>query len=68
MNSIKVIYKYRLLIIVLLFFISNNSKSQVSIKEFSKDLETYDFSDPNPIPISKDDVVKCLNDIKAGNL
>ena len=24
--------------------------------------------DPNPIPISKDDVVKCLNDIKAGNL
>ena len=51
MNSIKVIYKYRLLIIVLLFFISNNSKSQVSIKEFSKDLETYDFSDPNPIPI-----------------
>ena len=51
MNSIKVIYKYRLLIIVLLFFISNNSKSQVSIKEFSKDLETYDFSDPNPNPI-----------------
>ena len=51
MNSIKVIYKYRLLIIVLLFFISNNSKSQVSIKEFSKDLKTYDFSDPNPIPI-----------------
>jgi succinate semialdehyde reductase len=24
--------------------------------------------DPNPIPISKDDVVKCLEDIKAGNL
>ena len=24
--------------------------------------------DPNPIPISKVDVVKCLNDIKAGNL
>ena len=24
--------------------------------------------DPNPIPISKADVVKCLNDIKAGNL
>ena len=24
--------------------------------------------DPNPIPISKEDVVKCLNDIKAGNL
>ena len=23
--------------------------------------------DPNPIPISKEDVVKCLNDIKAGN-
>lgn len=24
--------------------------------------------DPNPIPISKEDVVKCHNDIKAGNL
>ena len=24
--------------------------------------------DPNPIPISKQDVIKCLNDIKAGNL
>ncbi len=24
--------------------------------------------DPNPIPISKEDVVKCINDIKAGNL
>ena len=24
--------------------------------------------DPNPIPISKEDVVKCLNDIKAGTL
>jgi len=24
--------------------------------------------DPNPIPISKDDVVKCLENIKAGNL
>ncbi|MDA0755838.1 MAG: iron-containing alcohol dehydrogenase [Crenarchaeota archaeon] len=24
--------------------------------------------DPNPIPISKKDVVKCLNDIKSGNL
>ncbi len=24
--------------------------------------------DPNPIPISKDDIVKCLEDIKAGNL
>ncbi len=24
--------------------------------------------DPNPIPISKEDIVKCLNDIKAGNL
>ena len=24
--------------------------------------------DPNPIPISKEDVVKCLNDIKTGNL
>ena len=24
--------------------------------------------DPNPIPISKDDVVKCLEDIKASNL
>ena len=24
--------------------------------------------DPNPIPISKEDVMKCLNDIKAGNL
>ena len=24
--------------------------------------------DPNPIPISKEDVVKCLNDVKAGNL
>ena len=24
--------------------------------------------DPNPIPISKEDVVRCLNDIKAGNL
>ena len=24
--------------------------------------------DPNPIPISKDDVVKCLEDIKTGNL
>ena len=24
--------------------------------------------DPNPIPISKEDVVQCLNDIKAGNL
>ena len=24
--------------------------------------------EPNPIPISKEDVVKCLNDIKAGNL
>ncbi|MDC0199283.1 iron-containing alcohol dehydrogenase [Candidatus Nitrosopelagicus sp.] len=24
--------------------------------------------DPNPIPILKEDVVKCLNDIKAGNL
>ena len=24
--------------------------------------------DPNPIPISKEDVVKCLNDIKVGNL
>jgi succinate semialdehyde reductase len=24
--------------------------------------------DPNPIPISKEDVVKCLNDIKDGNL
>ena len=24
--------------------------------------------DPNPIPIKKDDVIKCLTDIKAGNL
>ncbi|MFZ9006395.1 MAG: iron-containing alcohol dehydrogenase, partial [Nitrosopumilaceae archaeon] len=24
--------------------------------------------DPNPIPISKEDVIKCLDDIKAGNL
>ena len=24
--------------------------------------------DPNPIPISKDDVIKCLNDINSGNL
>ena len=24
--------------------------------------------DPNPIPILKEDIVKCLNDIKAGNL
>ena len=24
--------------------------------------------DPNPIPISKDDVIKCLEDIKTGNL
>lgn len=24
--------------------------------------------DPNPIPISKEDVIKCLEDIKAGNL
>lgn len=24
--------------------------------------------DPNPIPVTKDDVIKCLNDIKAGNL
>ncbi len=24
--------------------------------------------DPNPIPISKDDVIKCLEDIKSGNL
>jgi succinate semialdehyde reductase len=24
--------------------------------------------DPNPIPISKNDVVKCLEDINAGNL
>ena len=24
--------------------------------------------DPNPISISKEDVVNCLNDIKAGNL
>jgi len=24
--------------------------------------------DPNPIPISKDDVIKCLEGIKAGNL
>ena len=24
--------------------------------------------DPNPIPISKDDVIKCLNDINDGNI
>ena len=24
--------------------------------------------DPNPIPITKDDVIKCLEDVKAGNL
>jgi len=24
--------------------------------------------DPNPIPVTKDDVIKCLEDIKAGNL
>ena len=24
--------------------------------------------DPNPIPVSKEDVMKCLEDIKAGNL
>jgi len=24
--------------------------------------------DPNPIPISKDDIIKCLNDINDGNL
>ena len=24
--------------------------------------------DPNPIPISKEDVIKCLQDIKSGNL
>ena len=24
--------------------------------------------DPNPVPISKDDIVKCLEDIKSGNL
>ena len=24
--------------------------------------------DPNPIPVSKEDIMKCLNDIKAGNL
>ena len=24
--------------------------------------------DPNPIPISKEDVVQCLNDINSGNL
>ena len=51
MNSIKVNYLYRLLGIVLSLFLSNNLKSQVSIKEFTEDLNTYDFSDPNPIPI-----------------
>ncbi len=24
--------------------------------------------DPNPIPITKQDVIKCLEDIKSGNL
>ncbi len=24
--------------------------------------------DPNPIPVSKEDIMKCLNDIKAGNM
>jgi succinate semialdehyde reductase len=24
--------------------------------------------DPNPIPISKEDVIQCLNDINSGNL
>jgi succinate semialdehyde reductase len=24
--------------------------------------------DPNPIPISKEDIIKCLQDIKSGNL
>ena len=24
--------------------------------------------DPNPLPVSKEDVVQCLNDIKSGNL
>ena len=51
MNFIKVIYQYRILSISLLFFFSNNLKSQVSIREFTEDLKTYDFSDPNPIPI-----------------
>ena len=27
------------------------SQSQTTIKEYSKELKTYDFSDPNPIPI-----------------
>ena len=51
MNLIKVIYQYRILSISLLFFFSNNLKSQVSIREFTEDLKTYEFSDPNPIPI-----------------
>ena len=51
MNFIKVIYQYRILSISILFFFSNNLKSQVSIREFTEDLKTYDFSDPNPIPI-----------------
>ena len=51
MNFIKIINEYRLIIILLLFIIPNNIKSQVSIKESNKDLKTYDFSDPNPIPI-----------------
>ena len=51
MNFIKVIYQYRILSILLFFFFSNNLKSQVSIREFTEDLKTYDFSDPNPIPI-----------------
>ena len=45
MNFIKVIYQYRILSISLLFFFSNNLKSQVSIREFTEDLKTYDFSD-----------------------
>jgi len=24
--------------------------------------------DPNPIPVTKEDIMKCLNDIKTGNL
>ena len=51
MNFIKIINEYRLISIILLFIIPNNTKSQVSITESNKDLKTYDFSDPNPIPI-----------------
>ena len=47
-------------------FLSDNPEA--AVKDADVVMTDRGHLDPNPIPISKDDIIKCLNDINDGNL